>query len=314
MVRGTVRSGGNNMTEQYGDVLHIETFDGQELYFTDADVKLIAYGNLGAPPTNFITRQGYKQNGVTEVDFLLQPRSISVELWRSGECERQTYWDNRKALHDFLRPNRNGPLTFTLRTPNGDLRSIVVRADPGMTFPAQSNNNNWALQEQFDFIAFDPTFFNSAEIDLVFSTATQLQLIFPITFPISFGTSDEFLSSGTISYGGTWKTYPTITLDGPYTRAVITNVTTGVVIFMSIPILAGEQRIINLTPGDQSITDANGVNKFSDLGVGSNLIEFALLPDPEVANGQQEITIQLVDGIAGTSGATLDYFERYFAL
>lgn len=302
------------MTEQYGDVIHIETFDGNELFFTDNNVKLLAYGNLGASPTNFITRQGYKQNGVTEVDYLLQPRNITVELWRSGECDRQTYWDNRRELHDFLRPNRNGPLTFTLRTPDGSLRSIVVRADPGMVFPAQPNNNNWALQEQFDFIAFDPTFFNTAQAELTLTAASQLQLVFPITFPITFGTSDEFLSTGTIAYDGTWKSYPTITLDGPYTRAVITNVTTGVVIFLSVAILTGEQRILNLMPGSQSITDANGVNKFSDLGVGSNLIDFALLPDPEVTDGNQTITIQLVDGVAGTSGATLSYYERYFAL
>lgn len=302
------------MTEQYGDVIHIETFDGQELFFTDNEMRLIAYGNLGAAPTNFITRRGYKQNGQTEIDFLLQSRNITVELWQSGECDRQTYWDNRKALHDFLRPNRNGPLTFTIRTPNGNLRSIVVRADPGMVFPPQTNNNNWALQEQFDFIAFDPLFYNSAEAVLSLSAATQLQLIFPITFPITFGTSDEFLSSGVINYLGTWKSYPTITLDGPYTRAVITNVTTGVVIFMSVAIGAGEQRIITLTPGAQSITDANGNNKFSDLGVGTNLIDFALLPDPEVPDGEQEITIQLVDGVAGQSGASLSYYERFFAL
>lgn len=302
------------MTEQYGDVIHIETFDGQELFFTDNEIRLIAYGNLGAAPTNFITRRGYKQNGQTEIDFLLQSRNITVELWQSGECDRQTYWDNRKALHDFLRPNRNGPLTFTIRTPNGNLRSIVVRADPGMVFPPQTNNNNWALQEQFDFIAFDPLFYNSAEAVLSLSAATQLQLIFPITFPITFGTSDEFLSSGVINYLGTWKSYPTITLDGPYTRAVITNVTTGVVIFMSVAIGAGEQRIITLTPGAQSITDANGNNKFSDLGVGTNLIDFALLPDPEVPDGEQEITIQLVDGVAGQSGASLSYYERFFAL
>jgi hypothetical protein len=301
-------------SEQLGDVIHIETADGNELFFTGSDFKLLAYGNLGAPPTNYITRKGYKQNGVTEVDFLLNPRSITVDLWSSPTADRQTYWDNRKELHDFLRPNRNGPLTFTLRTTNGNLRSIIVRADPGMMFPPQPSNNDWALQESFDFICFDPTFFNSAQVDLIFTTASQLQLVFPITFPISFGTSDELLSSGIINYAGTWKSYPVITLIGPYSRAVIANVTTGKAIFMSVPILAGEERIIDLTPGAQSITDANGVNKFSDLGVGSNLIEFALLPDPEVPDGQQEITIQLVGGVNGVSGASLTYYERYFAL
>jgi len=303
------------MTDQLGDVIHITTADGNELWFTDPDIKLLAYGNLGAPPTEFITRRGYKQDGSTEVDFLLQNRSISVELWHSGECDRQTYWDNRAALHEFLRPNRNGPLTFTLRTPNGDLRSIIVRADPGMVFPpTEQSNNNWALQEQFDFIAFDPTFFNAELNADALSVDTQTELVFPITFPISFCTSGIFLTTGNIAYAGTWKSYPTITLTGPYTRAVITNQQTGVVIFMSVAILEGEERIINLTPGAQSITDQDGNNKFSDLGAGSNLINFNLRPDPEVAGGIQEITIQMVDGVNGTSGASLSYYERFFAL
>lgn len=302
------------MTEQYGDVLKIETADGNELFFTDADFKLLAYGNLGAPPTEYITRRGYKQNGSTEIDFLLQTRSISIELWRSAACDRQTYWDNRKALHDFLRPNRGGPITFTLRTPNGDLRSIVVRADPGMVFPPQTNTNDWQLHEQFDFTAFDPLFRGATAVSNVLSASVQTQLIFPITFPIVFGRSDLYLTTGNITYEGTWKSYPTITLTGPYTRATILNLQTNIALYMSVAILAGEQRIIDLTPGAQSITDASGNNKFSDLGAGSNLIDFALLPDPEVTDGIQEITIQLVDGVNGSSAASLSYYERFFAL
>ena len=88
----------------------------------------------------------------------------------------------------------------------------------------------------------------------------------------------------------------------------------GINISLSVAILAGESRIIDLTPGSQSIIDGNGDNKFSDLGVGSDLVDFALYPDPEVAGGIQEITVQLVDGVAGTSTATLEYYSRYFAL
>lgn len=303
------------MTNQLGDVIHIATADGNELFFTDQEFKLLAYGNLGAAPTEFITRRGYKQDGATEVDFLLQPRTISVDLYRSKACDRQTYWDNRLALHEFLRPNRNGPITFTLRTPNGNLRSIIVRADPGMTLPStEQSNNNWDLRESFDFIAFDPLFFASAQSVIVLSSTTQTELVFPITFPITFGTSGVYLTTGSITYAGTWKSYPIITLTGPYTRAVITNQTTGVSIYLSVAILAGEQRIINLTPGAQSITDQDGNNRFSDQGAGSNLIDFAILPDPEVAGGVQEITIQLVDGVPGTSTATLSYYERFFGL
>lgn len=305
------------MTEgqQVGDVLQIETFDGNTLVLINPDVRLLAYGNLGASPTQFITRRGYRQNGATEVDFLLQPRTISVELWHSPACNRQVYWDTRKDLHDFLRPNRNGPMTFTLQTPNGNNRSIIVRADPGLVFPPQgNNNNNWNIQEQMDFIAYDPTFFDAAQTLTTLSSTTQTQLIFPITFPITFGTSDVFLTTGTITYLGTWKSYPTITITGPYTRANIQHVELGINITLSTAILAGETRIIDLTPGSQSIVDGSGNNKFSDLGAGSDLVDFAIYPDPEIANGDQEITVQLVDGVAGISTASIAYYTRYFGL
>lgn len=302
------------MSVQYGDVIHIETFDGDELFFTGEDFKLLAYGNLGAPPTEYLTRRGYKQHGVTELDFLLNPRTIIVQLWRSAALDRQTYWDNRKELHDFLRPNRNGPFTFTIRTPNGDERSTTVRAEPGLVFPPTPDLNDWTVNEQLDFVAFNPLFRNAAQDVIALSSSVQTELVFPITFPISFGTSGVYLTTGTITYEGTWKAYPTITLTGPYTRAVIINQETGVSIYMSVAIAAGEQRIITLTPGQQSITDADGNNKFSDLGAGANLVDFALLPDPEVADGQQEITIQLVDGVNGQSAASLSYYEQFFAL
>lgn len=302
------------MSEQLGDVIHIETFDGEELFFTDSNLRLLAYGNLGAPPTQFITRQGYKQNGVTEVDYLLQPRTITVELFQSGDCDRQTYWDNRKALHDILRPNRGGPMTFTIRTPNENLRSIVVRADPGLVLPPVPNNNDWAIREPIDLTADDPLFSNAAQSGGAMAAAVQTELVFPIIFPISFGTSGLLLTTGSITYNGTWKSYPLITLTGPYTRAVITNKTTGIVFYMSVAIVAGESRIIDLTPGAQSITDQDGANRFSDLGAGSNLIDFAIRPDPEVPDGIQEITIQLVDGVNGVSAASLTYYERFFAL
>lgn len=302
------------MTEQVGDILSIRTADGNTLVLVNDYVKLLAYGNLGAPDTQYITRRGYLQDGSTEIDYTLSPRTISAELWRSNACDRQTYWDYRKELHDFLRPNRNGALTFTLQTPNGNQRSIIVRADPGLTFPSQANDNSWNIKEQFDFIAFNPLFFNATQSVVTLSSAVQTQLVFPITFSISFGTSDIYLTTGLITYQGTWETFPIITLTGPYTRAVITNQQTGAMITMSVAILAGESRIIDLTPGSQSITDSSGNNKFSDLGVGANLVGFVIAPDPEVAGGIQEITVQLVNGTNGVSTATISYYERYFAL
>lgn len=297
-----------------GDLYKIETYDGNYFYANDEVIQFLTIGNFGAPDTEFVTRRGYKQHGATEVEVLLNPRTISLELKRNPACSRQEYWDNRLALHEFLRPNRNGPITLTLRQPDGAMRSIVVRADPGLEFPPLgTDTNHWDVRESLDFIAFDPLWFDPAAVVFDDAATTDTQLVFPITFPIIFGLSGVFFSTGTFTYTGTWKTYPTMTLTGPYTRATITNVTTGISIVLNVAIGAGEQRIITLTPGDQSIIDAFGVNRFSDLSPGSNLIDFNIRPDPEVPGGIQTISAGFVDG-TGDSAFELEFNNRYFAL
>lgn len=296
------------------EVFSLSTFDGETLNFTGGVFAIRDWGNFGAPPTEFLTRRGYKQDGSTEIAYLLGDRDIPITLYRAATCDRQTYWDNRAELLNFLRPNRNGPMVFTILRPDGSLRSITVRANPGLTFPpTQQQDNSWMIDQGIEFIAFNPLWYDTAATELVMSSASQTQLVFPITFPISFGTNNQQFTTGVITYTGTWKEYPTIVLTGPYTTATITNETTGISIYMAVAIAAGEQRIITLTPGEQSVTDASGNNKFSDLGPLTDLVNFNLRPDPEVTDGMQTITVTMVDG-TGASAAELDYRARYFGI
>ncbi len=299
---------------QSGDVLNIETADGLSLFVPDGVVFVLSQGNYGAPPTQFQTRRGYRQIGETELDYTLDPRNITLTLKRNPACTRQEYWDNRAELHEFLRPNRNGPLTLTIRQPDGNRRSLVVRADPGLEFPPEPpDENHWDVQEVLDFIAFDPIWFDPAETVFAPAASTDTDLVFPITFPIVFGVSGVLFSTGLFTYSGTWKTYPTMTLTGPYTRVTITNIQSVIALTMNVAIGVGEQRIITLTPGNQSIVDANGVNRFSELGPGSNLIDFNIRPDPEVVDGKQEIRAEFTDG-TGSSAFRLEFNTRHFAI
>ncbi len=303
------------MTIPIGDLISLETADGQFLYFPDEIMRLPVYGSFGMPPTDFITRRGYKQDGVTEIDYTLSPRALTVELWRAPACDRDTYWLNRAEFIDFLRPNRGGPITFTLRRPDSTSRSIIVRANPGLEFPPQSvDENNWDIREQIEFIAFDPIWFNTSATNLSIAGATDSNLVFPITFPILFGTAGLLFSSGNIAYAGNWKSYPTLTLTGPYSVATLTNLTTNVQIFMTVPLIAAEQRIIDLTPGSQSIVDGFGVSHFGDLGPLSNLVDFNLRPDPEVAGGVNIIQAALIDGAMGVSAFSMSYYNRYLGI
>lgn len=298
-----------------GDTHKLTTFDGQELIFPFPEIKLLAYGNYGAPPTQFITRRGYKQHGSTEVDFLLDSRSIDLTLWHSPACNRQQYWDTRLALHEILRPNRGGPMTLTLIQPNGEQRALIVRADPGLTFPPDTDNN-WGIDDTIGMIAFDPVWFDPDTTDTSYDMqdATNTDLVFPITFPIVFGLSGVIFTTGVISYPGTWETYPIFTLTGPYLSVTIENLTTGIVISLVVAITEDDTRIIDLTPGAQRVVDGNGQTRYNELGTDSNLIDFSIQPAPLVPNGQQTIRVTMFGGSITLSSAHISYYNRYFAI
>lgn len=295
----------------YGDFHSLQTADGNELSI-DNGVHFPVYGGYGAPPISWQTRRGYKQHGQTEIDYTLSQRAITVDLVQVHAPDRQQYWDNRTRLHEFLRPNRGGPMTLVLTTPNGDQRAITVRPDPGLNFPG-SRDNAWGIAETLPFIAFDPIWFDPTEIALTMTGGVGDHLEFPITFPIQFGAGGITLTTGDIAYAGSWESYPVITLTGPYTLATIQNVATGVSIDMVVAINVGEQRIITLTPGAQNVVDADGGDRFNELGPNSNLIDFNIRPDPEAADGTQEITVNFTGG-SGASAVSMAYNTRYFAL
>lgn len=303
------------MTYYIGDVHELTTFDGKLLTFPYPEIKLIAYGNYGAPPTTYTTRRGYKQHGATEIDFLVDPRQIELHFWHAPACNRQAYWDTRLALHEILRPNRGGAMTLTLTQPGGEKRALIIRADSGFVFPPD-DNNNWSIDETINCIAFDPIWFDPDQTNTDYALTQQVDtdLVFPITFPIVFGTSGVVFTTGSVTYPGTWPTYPVFTLTGPYNSVYMTNLQTGVVLTMVVAIVNGDTRIIDLKPGSQQILDEDGNSRFDELGPGSNLIDFAIQPDPIVAGGVQEIQVVMAGGIVGQSTARISYFNRYFAI
>lgn len=274
-----------------GDVHQIITADGEYWTIPDRETVFQAYGNYGAPPIEFITRRGYKQHGVTFIDYLLSPRTVSVSLYRKQTCSRSRYWQHRNELHELLRPNRGGPITLVLRQASGAKRALKVWANPGAVFAGQ-DTNSWNIDEELELIAFDPIWYDPTTIDQAVLLTVDSSLIFPITFPITFGLSGaQFVYP--ITYTGTWQEYPTLILSGPYTTATIVNEATGVSLTMAQGCLEGDTRTIVLTPGSQSIVDAAGNNKFNDLAPDSDLVNFNIRPNPLVTDGIQTIRATL---------------------
>lgn len=301
------------------DVQSLTTFDGQQITLANQmgdSLFAISWGNYGAPPIEYLTRRGYKQDGSTVVDYTINDRSIIITFYQIAACTREQYWEYRAFLIDYFRPNRGGALTLTVREAGGNKRSLKIYAAPGFVFaPSAPDESGWLLEEPITFIAYDPIWYDPTTADVVLTGIAASQLVFPITFPIVFS-PDGTTYSATITYVGNWNSYPIITLTGPYTSATIRNVSTGVSVVLFIAIGAGEQRIIDFTPGAQSVTDSSGNDKFSDLSPSpnSNLVDFNIRPDPEVAGGVNVFDVTLEGGVVGMSTVTIAYSARYFGI
>lgn len=123
-----------------------------------------------------------------------------------------------------------------------------------------------------------------------------------------------FSVSKTIAYAGSFSEYPVITIVGPITDPVLTNVSTGEVLdFTGITISGGDSYIIDCRFGYKTVKNAAGTNKIADLTSDSDLATFHLGAAPEVSEGNNAITLSGTSTDANTQ-VTVAYYNRYVGL
>ncbi len=118
-------------------------------------------------------------------------------------------------------------------------------------------------------------------------------------------------ASKTITYTGSFLTYPIITITGPITGPVLTNVSTGEDLdFTGITIAGGDTYTIDCRFGYKTVKNAAGTNKIADLTAASDLATFHLGADPEVSGGANAFTLTGTGTDANTT-VTITYNERF---
>jgi hypothetical protein len=170
--------------------------------------------------------------------------------------------------------------------------------------------DEFAIQEVLRFIAHDPLFFDPTEVVASFTLGVSGDLVFPITFPIEFG-SGVILDTLNLTYVGTWSTLPTIVIVGPIENPVITNVTTGEKLQFNVDIASGRTITIDLAYGAKTVVDDLGNNLIGNLSADSNLATWHLAPDPEAPDGLNVITLTGLNPTGATS-VQIRYFTRYY--
>lgn len=297
---------------------------------TRTDKFLISESGLGMPPIEYITQRGPYQHGHTIIDYRLGPRVIQM-LHRRNGCSRIEYWNNRADLLNFLRPNRQTLGTFyngTLRKvlPDGSKRDIDVMIEQGPVFEPRDPNrwDEWGFTETLRFIASDPTFYDPTAICTTWGLSTSDNWVLPWVFgsAVSGGITYTGLLFGsliinndvTITYTGTWMTYPSISITGPIEGADITNTTTGEHIKLDYFIPSGITVTISLQYGNKTVVDNNGQNLIGSVTADSDLATFHIAADPEAAGGVNVINATGVGAQVGTTEIALSYYTRYIGI
>lgn len=305
------------------EVLSIATADGQKLPFAGAWIAQ-GFANFGAAPVNYQTQSGYKQIGSQVLDYNLTERRMTILIRAmSDDPTRPAYWSQRAEILDFFRPNRGtdgNELTLTIGRldENGDVvrRSIQCRYESGLEFEDFDNDvNDFIADAGINVIAHNPIWYDSSETILTPSASSSDNLVFPITFPIVFGTPGLIYDTGDLAYTGSWRAYPTMTITGPYTTCTLENLGTGASLDLLVQIGAGDSRIITLSEQRFSIVDNMGDSKFDELSLTSNLKDFFIPTSGEViAGGAQQIQARLLGASESQSAFEFRYKTAYYGI
>lgn len=254
-----------------GEAEYLITANGT-IYPLDAlGVKVTGLGNI---PVEYQKMRGYGQHGETVLSWRLGARQIGFTLDR-GNLAGLAYWQARQRLIDILSP-QSGMVTYRRVLPNGRRRDIAGWLQAGMSLNEYEDRSGFTAE--FTLECPSPSFYDPVLQSVVLGAGHPDYL----GFPFSFG-DDRFwfdspgIARGKITYEGTWRSYPAISITGPYGSITVRNVTTGARFTLGVPVASGEVITVDLTPGEQSITDSAGDNLLSHRSAGT-FIDWYLVP------------------------------------
>lgn len=272
---------------------------------------------FGMPPYDVNTTRSPYQHGETPLSVRLNPRTIRVTL-RHSECDRSSYWGTRSTLVDRMRPNRvslNASEAGVLRRIyyiNGvkTIRDVKVFLREGLVFsyPAASTWDMFGINEQLVFEALDPVIYDPTASTATITTFTA-ELDLAMVFPFVLG---SYVNTQNVTYTGTWFSFPTVVATGPIADLGIINTAIDKRVSLEYVISAGEVVTFDLRDGVKTITNDAGVDLLP-YALNSDLVNFAVHPDPYVAGGLNPIQFICTSYGAGSS-IVFSYYTRYIGI
>ena len=243
--------------------------------------------------------------------FFRGSRAIPRELFLPvviRDQNRDNVLARRRELIRAIAPHK-GECVIKSAWPDGSPRSIRCRYIDGID-AGEQGAGEWGitvLKYGLRFIADDPyTFGDQLDEQWDFTAATRLELPMPGADTFYEVVTSPLLSDGSlITNTGDVDAYPSWTFIGPFTQVTLGNSTTGKSFTMLYTAATNANKLFVVTaPGETSIVDENGVNRWDTLTAG-----YSLWP---LIQGDNVIDVALVGAGTGTS-ALMSYRPQYEA-
>jgi hypothetical protein len=297
--------------------IKIEVIRGSTTYdLTDPSTfAMLGYEGTGMAPVRNVLQRSPFQDGATHVLRRLEARRVQLAIWAVAADVPTLMAANQTLLAAFkptVAPfNLRVTHSSTDAVPVDVVRQLDCHYDGELSLGSQQHRG-FSQVAGVTLMAPDPTWYDPTAVELNFTTAGGDGFTVPMPVPHFVGAS-IIGGTVTVTYAGTWKTYPIITVTGPIVDCVITNHTTDEKLdFTGQTLAAGEQYVIDLRPGYKTIRDENGDNALPNgiLTADSDLGTWHIAADPEVANGENDISVAGT-GTTGSTTVEFEYYNRY---
>ncbi len=283
---------------------------GGTIYSLDDKTNFYVRGHTGTGmmPVSRLEERGPLQIGVTDRGYILSERTIVLSMGIRG-ADLDDLYSKRTTLLNILKPrNTAGKLRWTQ---GSTVRQIDAHyAGDSLGFEDVARSYLW----QRVGVALkcpDPRWYDPALKTTTFNLGggdDTFEVPFEVPFKVGASTIDQ---TNTVTYNGSIKAFPTIRITGPITDPVITHNQTGFKLdFTGVTIAAADYYEINLGYSQNTVTDKAGSNVINDLTTDSDLVEFAIEPDPNVAGGVNSINVT-GSSVSAASEAMINYYEYY---
>jgi hypothetical protein len=224
------------LTTPAGTLTFNPTPSNQDGYYL-SDVQGLDGGNVRTAVSDLPQR-----DGAYVFDSQLGPMfpTLTGFMRCSTLSARTTLMDNLKAALNTIR-FADGTLSWTA-SGDGAARSVTVRLAAA---PQISQHGGIIKSFSFQLVAANPfTKRGSSNVNLS-SFASSGGVSLPVTLPFSLGGQNA--GSVTITPGGTAPAWPVITINGPIASPVISNLTTGKVLYLpGFTMASGNQLVVDM--------------------------------------------------------------------